>query len=203
MRCSRRAWSCSARMNGPCSAARRSWARRSMSARSPISRLPDLALRIPSLLLELVRKELIRPSRSDFARRGDLRVPPSPDPGRRLRRGDQGVPGRPPRPVCRLARVRAAATGWPSMPRSSAGTSSRRIGTWRSWARSTSAAQELARRAADRLAGAGWTASSRGDTCAGVKLRNPSPHADGARRSAAPAAPRRPRRCPAVGWPLR
>ena len=59
-----------------------------------------------------------------------------------------------------------------STQRSSAGTSSRHTAISPNSERSTRSRKSLARRAADRLAAAGWTASARGDVSAGVSLRS-------------------------------
>ena len=56
-------------------------------------------------LAALVRSELIRPDRPQFAGRGRLPLPPPADPRRRLRRAPEGRPGRAARALRRLARA--------------------------------------------------------------------------------------------------
>jgi class 3 adenylate cyclase/tetratricopeptide (TPR) repeat protein len=132
---------------------------------------PEIAPRIPSILLELVRKELIHPSRSDFA-------------------GEEAF-------EFRHLLIRDAA--YDSVTKESRADLHARFADWLEaiagdrlpefaeiigWHLEQAhrylselgpvdeRGAELARRAGDRLAAAGWTASSRGDTYAGVKLRS-------------------------------
>ena len=132
---------------------------------------PEIALRIPSLLLELVRKELIRPSRSDFGDEETFEF-------RHLLIRDAAYDG-----VTKESRadLHARFADWLE---SRAGDRLAEYAEIVGWHLERAFrylaelgpvdehARELARRAADRLAEAGWTASSRGDTYAGVKLRN-------------------------------
>ncbi len=132
---------------------------------------PALEGRMPSLLLELVRKELIRPSRSDFVDEEAFEF--------------------------RHLLIRDAA--YDALSKESRADLHARFADWleaRAGDRMAEYAEivgwhleqahrylselgplgergnALARRAADRLAGAGWAASARGDTYAGVKLRS-------------------------------
>jgi len=132
---------------------------------------PPLSGRIPSVLLELVRKELVQPGRSDFAETEALEF--------------------------RHILIRDAA--YDALPKESRADLHARFADWlerTSGDRQAEYAEiigwhleqahrylselgavgeravELARRAADRLAAAGWTASARGDASAGVILRS-------------------------------
>ena len=131
---------------------------------------PDLAMRIPSLLLELVRKELIRPSRSDFGDEETFEF-------RHLLIRDAAYDG-----VTKESRadLHARFADWLEARAGDRLAEYAEIVGWHlerafrylaELGPVDGRAQELARRGADRLAGAGWTASSRGDTYAGVKLR--------------------------------
>ena len=126
--------------------------------------------RIPSLLLELVRKELIRPGRSDFADQEALEFrhllirDAAYDWLSKESRADLHA-----RFADWLDRRRGIASR--STPRSSGGIWSRRIAISRAGPLGERGSQ-LARRAADHLAAAGWTASARGDVSAGVTLRS-------------------------------
>jgi class 3 adenylate cyclase/tetratricopeptide (TPR) repeat protein len=131
---------------------------------------PGLVERIPSILLELVHKELVRVSQSDFAEEGAYEF--------------------------RHLLIRDAA--YDSLSKESRADLHERFADWfeqRAGERSAEYAEivgwhleqahrylselgtlsehrnKLARRAADRLAAAGWTASARGDVSAGVNLR--------------------------------
>jgi class 3 adenylate cyclase/tetratricopeptide (TPR) repeat protein len=132
---------------------------------------PALVSRIPSLLRELVHKELVRPGHSDFEDEGAYEF--------------------------RHLLIRDAA--YESLSKESRADLHARFAEWfegRAGDRSAEYAEivgwhleqahrylselgtlgkqrdELARRAADRLAAAGWTASARGDVSAGVTLRS-------------------------------
>ncbi|MBM2823328.1 MAG: Tetratricopeptide repeat protein [Thermoleophilia bacterium] len=132
---------------------------------------PALVSRIPSLLRELVHKELVRPGQSDFVDEGAYEF--------------------------RHLLIRDAA--YESLSKESRADLHVRFADWfeeQSGDRSAEYAEivgwhleqahrylselgtldaqreELARRAADRLAAAGWTASARGDVSAGVSLRS-------------------------------
>jgi class 3 adenylate cyclase/tetratricopeptide (TPR) repeat protein len=132
---------------------------------------PDLAVRIPSLLLELVRKELIRPSRSDFRDEEAFEF-------RHLLIRDAAYDA-----VTKESRadLHARFADWLERTAGERLAEYAEIVGWHLEQAHRYLAElgpidergaELARRAADRLAGAGWTASSRGDTSAGVKLRS-------------------------------
>ena len=132
---------------------------------------PDLAMRIPSLLLELVRKELIRPSRSDFRDEEAFEF-------RHLLIRDAAYDA-----VTKESRadLHARFADWLEKTAGERLAEYAEIVGWHLEQAHRYLAElgpidergaELARRAADRLAGAGWTASSRGDTSAGVKLRS-------------------------------
>ncbi len=131
----------------------------------------DLAVRIPSVLLELVRKELIRPSRSDFGGeeafefRHLLIRDAAYDAVTKETRADlhaRFADWLEARAGDRLAEY-AEIVGWHLEEAHRFLSELGPVGE---------RGDELARRAADRLAGAGWTASSRGDTYAGIKLRS-------------------------------
>ena len=135
----------------------------------------------------------MRPARSDFVDEEALRVPPSPDPRRRLRRSLQGVARRPARALRRLGRGRAPAT--------SAGVRGDRRLAPRAGAPLPLRAR-AARRARDRARRTGRR-PSRGGGLDRLRARRhlrrreapvARPGADGRRRPAAAAAPRRPRR---------
>ena len=132
---------------------------------------PEIAMRIPSLLLELVRKELIRPSRSDFRDEEAFEF-------RHLLIRDAAYDA-----VTKESRadLHARFAEWLERTAGERLAEYAEIVGWHLEQAHRYLAElgpidergeELARRAADRLAGAGWTASSRGDTSAGVKLRS-------------------------------
>jgi class 3 adenylate cyclase/tetratricopeptide (TPR) repeat protein len=132
---------------------------------------PDLTVKTPSLLLELVRKELIRPSRSDFRDEEAFEF-------RHLLIRDAAYDA-----VTKESRadLHARFADWLERTAGERLAEYAEIVGWHLEQAHRYLAElgpidergeELARRAADRLAGAGWTASSRGDTSAGVKLRS-------------------------------
>ena len=150
---------------------------------------PDLAPRIPSLLLELVRKELIRPSRSDFGEEAAFEFrhllirDAAYDAVTKETRADlharfaDWLEGRAGDRLPEYAEI----VGWHLERAHRYLSELGPVGD---------RGDELARRAVDRLAGAGWTASSRGDTYAGVELRS---------RALALMAPDDPRRAQLLG----
>jgi len=132
---------------------------------------PALASRIPSLLRQLIHKELVRPGQSDFVDEGayefrhllirDAAYESSSKESRadlharfadwfEERAGDRSA-------------EYAEIIGWHLEQAHRYLSELGNLGTER---------DELARRAADRLAAAGWTASARGDVSAGVTLRS-------------------------------
>ncbi len=132
---------------------------------------PELAPRIPSMLLELVRKELIRPTRSEFRDEEAFEF-------RHLLIRDAAYDG-----VTKESRadLHARFADWLEATAGDRLAEYAEIAGWHLERGYRYLAElgpiddrgaDLARRAADRLAGAGWTASSRGDTSAGIKLRS-------------------------------
>ena len=149
----------------------------------------DLVGRIPSLLLELVRKELIRPSRSDFGDEEAFEF-------RHLLIRDAAYDA-----VTKETRadLHARFADWLEVRAGDRLAEYAEIVGWHleqahrylsELGPIDERGEGLARRAADRLAGAGWTASSRGDTHAGVGLRS---------RALALMAPNDPRRPQLLG----
>jgi class 3 adenylate cyclase/tetratricopeptide (TPR) repeat protein len=145
---------------------------------------PAQARGIPSVLLELVRKELVRPGRSDFVDAEALEF-------RHLLIRDAAYDALPKES---RADLHARFADWLEGKSGDRLAEYAEIVGWhleqahRYLAELGAAGErgaELARRAADRLAAAGWTASARGDASAGVAL--------GSRALAlmAPDAPRR------------
>jgi class 3 adenylate cyclase/tetratricopeptide (TPR) repeat protein len=132
---------------------------------------PELAGRIPSLLLELVRKELIRPGRSDFAGQEALEF-------RHLLIRDAAYEG-----LSKESRadLHARFADWlEDVGRDRLAEYAEIVGWHLEQAHRYLSelgppgerGSQLARRAAYHLAAAGWTASARGDVSAGVTLRS-------------------------------
>ena len=132
---------------------------------------PALAGRIPSLLLELVRKELVRPGRPDFVDEEAFEF-------RHLLIRDAAYDA-----LSKQSRadLHARFADWlEAQERGSSAEYAEIVGWHLEQAHRYLSelgppgeqGNELARRAADHLAAAGWTASARGDVSAGVKLRS-------------------------------
>ena len=71
--------------------------------RGAVQALAPEETQVTPRLAALVRRQLIRPDRAQFARRGRLPLPPPADPRRRLRRAPQSHPGGAARALRRLA----------------------------------------------------------------------------------------------------